>query len=356
VSSVSALPPSRAVLFVETWRALFVPRRLIALSAVAIPLVAAQRVFGGRIIEVCIAAMMVVSFLLLGPASWRALFSRPSRVPAVLRLLAYASVGVVCVFAFGLGVARALDIHTRFLTSEFSLLISCAFFWVGGFGLGRDIDMELDLARQHARSKQLAKEAEQARLLALKSHLDPHFVFNTLNAIAEWCRTDGEVAERAILQLSDILRAVLAGVRSESWSVEKERKLLESLAALHQMRDAGLFTLDLRVQPGADDVQVPPLLLMPLVENAVKHGPAAGHRGVLLLSFAVDARGLVVVVENPGPFKGRRAGGEGIAMVESRLALFTDDRGTLTLEDVGGRTRATLVLPLPHHGRDHEGA
>lgn len=336
-------------MFAETWRALFVPRRMIALGAVAIPLVAAQWVFGGRIIEVCIAAMMVVSFLLLGPASWRALFSNPSRIPAVIRLIAYACVGVVCVFAFGLGVARVLNIETAFLTSRFSLLISCAFFWVGGFGLGRDIELELDLAREHRRAKQLIKEAEQARLLALKSHLDPHFVFNTLNAIAEWCRTDGEVAERAILQLSDILRAVLAGVRSESWSIAKERKLLESLAALHLMRDAGLFTLDLRCTPAADDVMVPPLLLMPLVENAVKHGPAAGYRGVLALTFDVDTRGLVVIVENPGPFQGRRAGGEGIAMVESRLALFTDDRGTLTIEDVGGRTRATVILPNAVH-------
>lgn len=342
--------PDVVLLFVETWRALFVPRRMIALGAVALPLVAAQWVFGGRIIEVCIAAMMVVSFLLLGPASWRALFSRPSRIPALFRLVAYASVGVVCVFAFGLGIARVLHIQTAFLTSQFSLLISCAFFWVGGFGLGRDIEMELDLAREHQRSKQLAKEAEQARLLALKSHLDPHFVFNTLNAIAEWCRTDGEVAERAILQLSDILRAVLAGVRSESWPIEKERKLLESLVALHLMRDAGLFTLDLRSSAAAELAMVPPLLLMPLVENAVKHGPAAGHRGVLSLAFDVDARGLVVVVENPGPFTGRRVGGEGVAMVESRLALFTDGRGSLTLEDVGGRTRATLIVPAAERG------
>ena len=59
----------------------------------------------------------------------------------------------------------------------------------------------------------MQRDAESARLLALKNHLDPHFLFNTLNAIAEWCRTDGEVAERAVLQLSSMLRVILEGVQ-----------------------------------------------------------------------------------------------------------------------------------------------
>ena len=55
---------------------------------------------------------------------------------------------------------------------------------------------------------ELERAAERAQLLALRAHLDPHFLFNTLNAIAEWCRQDGEIAERAVLQLSSMLRAM----------------------------------------------------------------------------------------------------------------------------------------------------
>ena len=75
-----------------------------------------------------------------------------------------------------------------------SLLVEVALFWVGGWGLARDIDFEENLRKERARARELLREKEHAELMALKSHLDPHFLFNTLNAIAEWCRADGRVA------------------------------------------------------------------------------------------------------------------------------------------------------------------
>ena len=90
------------------------------------------------------------------------------------------------------------------------MLVCLALFLVGGWGLARDIWFERRLARAEAQVVGLAREAERAQLMALRTHLDPHFLFNTLNAIAEWCRQDGETAERAVLQLSAMLRTVLA--------------------------------------------------------------------------------------------------------------------------------------------------
>ena len=130
----------------------------------------------------------------------------------------------------------------------------------------------------------LAREAEGAQLLALRSHLDPHFLFNTLNAIAEWCREDGETAERAVMRLSAMLRTVLAGVRASTWPLAEELALLDTLFELHRLRDPDRVRVTRHLPEPLPDVAVPPMLLLPLAENAVKHGPAAGHAGEIVLT------------------------------------------------------------------------
>src|SRR4029077_13534367 len=129
------------------------------------------------------------------------------------------------------------------LTAPTSVVVFLALFLVGGWGLGRDMWLENELARAGARATLLAREAEGAQLLALRSHLDPHFLFNTLNAIAEWCREDGETAERAVLQLSAMLRTVLEGVKIPTWPLARELELARTLFALHLLRDPELFTI-----------------------------------------------------------------------------------------------------------------
>ena len=91
------------------------------------------------------------------------------------------------------------------------------------------------------------------------------------------------VAERATLQLSAMLRDVLAGVKAPTWPLARELELAENLLALHLIRDPELFRLVRKVPERVPELQVPPMILLPLVENAVKHGPAAGHRGELVL-------------------------------------------------------------------------
>jgi LytS/YehU family sensor histidine kinase len=206
--------------------------------------------------------------------------------------------------------------------------------------------MEATLRKERARSAALAEKAELAQLLALRAHLDPHFLFNTLSAIAEWCREDGEVSERAVLALSSMLRAMLDGVRAESWPLQRELQLCVSLLELHKLRDPELYQLELPSLEALPAVDVPPLALLPLVENAVKHGPAAGHRGRISLSVAREPGRLCIAVENPGPYGGPRAGSAGLPLVERRLQLAFRGRASLELSERDGRTRALVALPL----------
>jgi LytS/YehU family sensor histidine kinase len=87
------------------------------------------------------------------------------------------------------------------------------------------------------------------------------------------------------------------------------------------------------------------MLLLPLAENSVKHGPAAGHRGLIRVEARVEGEAVRFSVENPGPYKGPRPGSDGLPNLGKRLALAYGPAATLEARDVGGRTRVELSLP-----------
>lgn len=327
-------------LIASTLQALLAPRRLVPIVLVSVPLVVAQHRYSpardpGAVV---VGLVMCLVFALIAPWLWRVTAAR-----GWLGLAVYGFVGVAVVAVLGLALPALFGVGRTFLTEDASLLVALALFLVGGWGLGRDIDLEASLDHERARAEALAREAERAQLLALRSHLDPHFLFNTLNAIAEWCRTDGEVAERAVLRLSAMLRTILDGVRLPAWPLRRELDLCRDLFALHAVRDPGRFDCGVDGDPG--DVLVPPLLLLPLAENAIKHGPAAGHRGPVRIHLSSGTSGLEIVIDNPGPFTGPRPGGEGLHMARRRLDLAYDGRAGLVIGPADHGTRAVVTIP-----------
>jgi signal transduction histidine kinase len=333
-------------LFRETVAALAQPRRLLPILLVCVPLVVAQGSLSRDPLAVPLGILTCVAFVLVAPISWRVLLpDEAERGQFVIRALLYAGVGAGVVLVLGVVIPRFLGMGQTFLTHRSSLAVSGALFLVGGWGLARDIGFEASLASERARAAALAREAEQAQLLALRAHLDPHFLFNTLNAIAEWCRQDGEIAERAVLQLSSILRTLLEGVRAASWPLERELELLRTLFLLHELRHGSAFSVRWEVAPEAGAAPVPPMILLPLAENAVKHGPAAGHRGTITVAARPEGGLVRVRLENPGPYAGPRAGSAGLPMVERRLALAYGNAARLSIAGDGQRTAVELELP-----------
>lgn len=323
-----------------TWLALLHPRRLLPILVVCAPLVVAQARWSRDRFAVPLAILMCLAFVTVAPVAYRVLF--PDGLDfshGAVRVVLYVLTGFGVVLSVGAGVPKVLGMGYTFLTERTSLSVSVGMFLVGGWGLGRDVGFEQRLAR-------LKAEAERAQLLALRAHLEPHFLFNTLNAIAEWCRVDGEVAERAVLELSTMLRSMLDGVTAPLWPLAKELTLVRALFDLHLLRDRGLFELDVKVPEPLPAVQVPPMSLLTLAENAVKHGPGAGHRGRIALEVTHEGKALTVRLENPGPFTGRREGGSGLPTLERQLLVAWGARARLWVGAAAeGRTRATLVLP-----------
>jgi len=331
----------------RTLLALLEPKRLVPILVVCVPLCWVQQRYSREPLALWVGVAMCAAFVLVAPVSYRVLFPEGLDFShGAVRVLLYGAMGIGVIFMVGSWIPRELGIRDTFLTVRSSLMIDTALFLVGGWGLGRDIGMEARLERERERAAALEREAEQAQLLALRSQLDPHFLFNTLNAIAEWCRTDGETAERAVLELSSLLRAVLSGVKEASWPLARELELSKALLSLHLRRDPRMFTLDWDVADEATSIRVPPMILLPLVENAVKHGPAKGHRGALVVRARREEGALVVRVENQGPFGGPREGSHGLPTVERRLALAYDGAASLDVHGEEGRTVAILELPL----------
>lgn len=341
----------------STVRGLLAPRRAIPIALVVVPLTIIQDAYSRDVYAVPIALLMCGSFLLVGPTLWRALFpmDRTLETPAIVRAAIYALVGALLVLGIGRGLSDLLGARQSFLTTRPSLAVCVALFWVGGWGLARDIDLEEHLRRERARAEALAREAEHAQLLALKSHLDPHFLFNTLNAIAEWCREDGAIAEKAIVQLSSMLRTMMGAIHTATWPLAKEVELVDALFALHAIRDPSAFTYERDVPDPLPEVDVPPMVLLPIAENAMKHGPLARHRGTVRFAVTGGAAGLTLTISNPGAFQGPRDGGSGLPIVRKRLALAYRDGATFSIRAEGDRCTAVVVLPAVPSDRSPAG-
>ena len=173
------------------------------------------------------------------------------------------------------------------------------------------------------RELDLRAELARAQLQALRAQLEPHFLFNTLNAIVALIRSDPEAAERMLIGLSEFLRLTLEDLGVDEVSLRRELEYLDRYLALQKARFRERLRLAIEVAPDALDCAVPPLLLQPLVENAIRHGisrsvtggtiSVRGRRegGELALSVTDDGQGL-----SPN---GNTGAGLGLANTRARL-------------------------------------
>ena len=200
------------------------------------------------------------------------------------------------------------------------------------------------------RASQLEGQLTSARLQLLKMQLQPHFLFNTLHAIAELVHEDPRVADGMLTGLGDMLRRSLDHDGGHQVELREELSLLESYLAIEQIRFRDRLHVVYEIEPATLDAIVPHLLLQPLVENAIRHGiaPRLGPGCVRIASRRMDGR-LEIRVEDDGV--GVPAGqplreGVGLSNTRGRLQqLYRADHSfELTVRDGGGLV-AALDLP-----------
>jgi LytS/YehU family sensor histidine kinase len=188
----------------------------------------------------------------------------------------------------------------------------------------------------------------EAELRALRAQLNPHFLFNSLNSINALVSSDPEGARRMCESLGDFLRRTLALGARESVTLEEELSLVDRYFAIEHVRFGDRLRVRRAVADGAERCLVPPLLLQPLVENAVKHGVAQRlEGGTIEIDAAVTDGVLRLTVENEADDDAAARKGEGVGLENVRRRLdalsFRDTR--LDARRENGRFRVALTLP-----------
>jgi two-component system sensor histidine kinase AlgZ len=196
-------------------------------------------------------------------------------------------------------------------------------------------------------AKAFSPALAEARLQALQARIRPHFLFNSLNAVLSLIRRDPKRAERALEDLSDLFRTLMADAR-QFVRLEEELSLLERYADIEQLRLGERLRISWELDAAPSDALLPPMVLQPLLENAVYHGiePGTGPGDVLV---RIERRGERVhaTIENPHLEAGNQRAGNRMALdnIRERLALFFDAEARIATQTANGRYRVDIEIP-----------
>jgi two-component system LytT family sensor kinase len=203
---------------------------------------------------------------------------------------------------------------------------------------------------RHLKAVELESMLRKAQLQALRSQLNPHFLFNTLHSIAELVHENPPLAERMLLRLSELLRSVLHAPPTLELPLADELDFIKAYLEIEQMRLGDRLHVTWDIAPEAQSARVPSLILQPLVENAIQHGIAATREGgtltirarkndhIVELQVSDDGPGLVTKANGPLP-------GVGLANTRDRLARLYGEQQQFELVDDHG---VTVTLRLPY--------
>ncbi|MGI8952847.1 MAG: sensor histidine kinase [Chitinophagaceae bacterium] len=196
------------------------------------------------------------------------------------------------------------------------------------------------------RLQSLVKELE---LKTIKSHINPHFIFNALNSIRALVDENPARARTAITELSNILRSSMQVEKLETTSLEKELDIVKDYLALEYIRFEDRLKIEYDIDEDTLDQPVPPMMLQTLVENAIKHGISKQINGGLIRiisDFKDDHH--EIIVQNTGQLNGsRNADGFGIASTNNRLHLLFGEKAAFEIKDVNEEiVQAKVTMPV----------
>lgn len=280
------------------------------------------------------------------------------------RLFALASVESLGWSAICFGYPRLLDAALGIpWPTKFSPLAVFAISWANGlFLLGGWLCIYFfyhlfdRYNRLQIEQLRLAAHVKEAELRALKSQVNPHFIFNSLNSLRALIDENPAGARRAVTQLANLLRYSLQSAQAETVAFEDELRVVNDYLALEQVRHEERLHVRLDIAPETLGLAVPPLLLQTLVENAVKYGISTRPEGGEIVITARRGEGqLEVRVINPGslPAPGAQAKtasastGLGLRNAAERLRMFFGERARLQLRAEGESfVVAEVLIPL----------
>lgn len=224
-----------------------------------------------------------------------------------------------------------------------SIILSVIFFW-----RARHAQAEAELERQRLRAERVEREAVLANLRALQAQIEPHFLFNTLANVTSLVDADPAKAKRMLESFIRFLRASLGATRSEATTLADESELIAAYLDVLEIRMGSRLRYTIDVPADLHGFSIPPMLLQPVVENAIRHGlePKVDGGNV---AFRARREGSDVVIEVSDTgvgFSSTTRGGVGLTNLRDRLRAIYGERATLAVRD-NLPAGATVALRLP---------
>jgi len=211
----------------------------------------------------------------------------------------------------------------------------------------READHRIALLKAEAEQERLARAGTQAQLKMLQAQVEPHFLFNTLANLRQLIQSDPARATSMLDHLIHYLRTALPEIRAEDSTVGREVELARSYLEILRIRMGGALDVRTSVAPGLESQAFPPMVVLTLVENAVKHGVGPVGRGMVTIGAERVGDRLRVTVEDDGRGLGGSIGqGVGLTNVRERLQALYGNAARLDLGSrEGGGTRAMVEVP-----------
>jgi len=202
-----------------------------------------------------------------------------------------------------------------------------------------------------ARLSEVQKEKVEAELNALKSQVNPHFLFNSLNSIYSMVLKQSPLAPQALIRLSDTMRYVIYESNQERVSLEKEIEFIRNYVALQQLRMSPKDRLSFEVNGELTDKQIAPLLLIPIIENGFKYGiKGETEASYIDMSIVVSDQQLTMTtINNLGSVdkvERKEASGTGLSNLKKRLDLIYPERHSLVIEPAESKFIVMLSIEL----------
>jgi len=220
------------------------------------------------------------------------------------------------------------------------------FAWASFYYLWHYIEINTTSQLDKIRLESIVKDLE---LKTIKSHINPHFIFNALNSIRALVDENPERARTAITQLSNMLRSSMQAESQELAPLSRELEIVKDYLALEKIRFEDRLNVEINIEPETRSLQIPPMMLQTLVENALKHGISRLKEGGLVKVDSVISKGYhELIVRNTGTIVDNANNeGFGIASTHNRLKLLYGKEASFQLREVEKNlVEAKVRIPL----------
>ncbi len=246
------------------------------------------------------------------------------------------------------GIGRWLFTAPQFVSSFIISLIISTVISLIWLRRTKELAGQIALAEERERSESAERAAVQANLRALQAQIEPHFLFNTLANVTSLIHSRPDDAKNMLEQFIGYLRQSLSSSREAETTLAKEFALMQGYLSVFKVRMGSRLNVDVDLPEAVKHISLPPMLIQPLVENAIKHGlePAIAGGSIKLAAFLAGDKIEIQVVDDGMGFGNITTNGTGLANVRERLNKIYGDHASLTIEDnVPRGTKITMSIP-----------